>query len=78
MNGLVGAPVCPTFDDVATAVPTVVRHAEALDIVMVRPDGERVTIAGDELAGDDAVATRVLSTSNPTRSTLPLRPRSGR
>ena len=50
VNGLVGAPVCPTFDDVATAVPTVVRHAEALDIVMVRPDGERVTIAGDELA----------------------------
>ena len=37
VNGLVGAPVCPTFDDVATAVPTVVRHAEALDIALVRP-----------------------------------------
>jgi replication fork clamp-binding protein CrfC len=50
VNGLVGAPVCPTFDDVATAVPTVVRHAEALDIALVRPDGERVGIGGDELA----------------------------
>src|SRR5690349_13874661 len=50
VNGLVGAPVCPTFDDVATAVPTVVRYADALDIAVVRPDGERVGIAGDELA----------------------------
>ncbi len=31
VNGLVGAPVCPTFDDVATAVPTHVRHAETGD-----------------------------------------------
>jgi len=50
VNGLVGAPVCPTFDDVATAVPTVVRYAEALDVAVVRPDGERVGIGGDELA----------------------------
>ena len=50
VNGLVGAPVCPTFDDVATAVPTVVQHADVLDIVMVRPDGERVGIPGDQLA----------------------------
>jgi hypothetical protein len=50
VNGLVGAPVCPTFDDVATAVPTVVRHADGLDIAMVRPDGERVPITGDQLA----------------------------
>ena len=50
VNGLVGRPVCPTFDDVATAVPTVVRHADALEIAMVRPDGERVGIKGDELA----------------------------
>jgi hypothetical protein len=50
VNGLVGAPVCPTFDDVATAVPTVVQHADVLDIVMVRPDGKRVGIPGDQLA----------------------------
>ncbi|KAE8762646.1 dynamin family protein [Georgenia thermotolerans] len=28
INALVGAPVCPVDDDVATAVPTVVRHGE--------------------------------------------------
>jgi Dynamin family len=49
VNGLVGAPVCPTFDDVATAVPTVVRHADALEVVLVRPDGERITIPADTL-----------------------------
>ncbi len=45
VNGLVGAPVCPTFDDVATAVPTVVQHAETVTVTLVRmhdrPDGER-------------------------------------
>jgi replication fork clamp-binding protein CrfC len=56
VNGLVGAPVCPTFDDVATAVPTVVRHAEAVSVTLVRapgPDGtggERVDVPADELA----------------------------
>ena len=50
VNGLVGAPVCPTFDDVATAVPTVVRHAEAVEVVLVRPDGQRVAIPADSLA----------------------------
>jgi hypothetical protein len=50
VNGLVGAPVCPTFDDVATAVPTVVRHADAVEVTLVRPDGERVTVPADSLA----------------------------
>jgi hypothetical protein len=50
VNGLVGAPVCPTFDDVATAVPTVVRHADSVGLALVRPGGERVEVAGDELA----------------------------
>ncbi len=36
VNGLVGAPVCPTFDDVATAVPTRVRHADKVTITLVR------------------------------------------
>ena len=49
VNGLVGAPVCPTFDDVATAVPTVVRHADAVEAVLVRPDGTRVAIPADSL-----------------------------
>jgi hypothetical protein len=50
VNGLVGAPVCPTFDDVATAVPTVVRHADSLEVVLVQPDGERVAVGADTLA----------------------------
>jgi hypothetical protein len=40
VNALVGAPVCPTFDDVATAVPTVVRHAQAVTLTLVRITGE--------------------------------------
>ena len=61
VNGLVGAPVCPTFDDIATAVPTHVRHAEKVTITLVRdldPDGpdpdqrrtERIEVPADELA----------------------------
>ena len=50
VNALVGAPVCPVSDDVATAVPTVVRHADALDVALVRADGTRVAVAGDALA----------------------------
>jgi hypothetical protein len=58
VNGLVGAPVCPTFDDVATAVPTVVHHAEKVTVTLVRtherPDGERrserIVVPSDELA----------------------------
>ncbi|MGE0299160.1 dynamin family protein [Pseudonocardia sp.] len=57
VNGLVGAPVCPTFDDVATAVTTVVRHADAVSLTLVRITGtgeerrvERVTAPAEELA----------------------------
>ena len=39
VNGLVGAPVCPTFDDIATAVPTMVRYAETVTITLVRRPG---------------------------------------
>ena len=61
VNGLVGAPVCPTFDDVATAVPTHVRHADQVRITLVRdldpagtdPDQrrtERIEVPADQLA----------------------------
>ncbi|HVM14764.1 MAG TPA: dynamin family protein [Egibacteraceae bacterium] len=60
VNGLVGLPVCPVFDDVATSVPTVVRHAETPTAHLVRVldhDGEggeprlhRVEVAVEELA----------------------------
>ncbi len=60
VNGLVRAPVCPVFDDVATSVPTVVSYAEkpvAALIRVVEParDGvpaklERVELPIEELA----------------------------
>lgn len=37
VNALVNAPVCPVDDDVATAVPTVVKHAETTTVTVVRP-----------------------------------------
>jgi hypothetical protein len=49
VNALVGAPVCPTFDDVATAVPTVVKHAEAVSVTLVRGT-ERIEVPVTELA----------------------------
>ena len=61
VNGLVKAPVCPVHDDMATSVPTVVRHAEIPVAALVRllnPEGddlssrptERVDVSIDKLA----------------------------
>jgi hypothetical protein len=36
VNGLVRAPVCPVFDDIATSVPTVVRYAPEPTAALVR------------------------------------------
>jgi GTPase SAR1 family protein len=36
VNALVSAPVCPVYDDVATAVPTVVRYGETSTVTLVR------------------------------------------
>jgi len=36
VNALVNAPVCPVDDDVATAVPTVVRNAKTTTVTLVR------------------------------------------
>ena len=49
VNALVGAPVCPVFDDVATAVPTIVRHADAVTVTLVRGE-ERIDVPAAELA----------------------------
>ena len=74
VNGLVGAPVCPTFDDVATAVPTVVRHAETpwTIVARCRPDGD---------AGRDPGATSSPTTSasraTPATARAGATPRSG-
>ncbi|MCA1672011.1 MAG: dynamin family protein, partial [Actinobacteria bacterium] len=62
VNGLVRAPVCPVHDDMATSVPTVVRHADTPVAALVRvhdPEGadnpserriERVEVPIDQLA----------------------------
>jgi hypothetical protein len=56
VNGLVRAPVCPVFDDVATCVPTVIRYATEPTAALVRviddPAGaklERVELPIEEL-----------------------------
>lgn len=36
VNALVNAPVCPVDDDIATAVPTVVKYAETTSVALVR------------------------------------------
>ncbi|GAB2811232.1 dynamin family protein [Lentzea nigeriaca] len=48
VNGLLGAPVCPVFDDIATSVPTVVRYAEQPVVTLVRGDS-RVEVPVDQL-----------------------------
>jgi hypothetical protein len=40
VNALVNAPVCPVDDDIATAVPTVVKHAETTTVMLVREGAE--------------------------------------
>src|SRR6185312_3292531 len=41
VNALVNAPVCPVDDDISTAVPTVVKHAEtAIAWVVREPEGD--------------------------------------
>lgn len=46
VNGLVKAPVCPVHDDMATSVPTVVRHAEIPVAALVR----LLSSEGDDLS----------------------------
>jgi len=54
VNGLVGAPVCPVLDDLSTAVPTVIRYAEAPVVTLVRVlDAdvvERTTVPLEDIA----------------------------
>ncbi len=53
VNALVGVPICPVDDDVATAVPTEVRYAEQPWAALVHPAGEgteRVEVPIEKLA----------------------------
>src|SRR5262249_21233665 len=59
VNALVGAPVCPVFDDLATSVPTVVRHGDTATVTLVRvldadgsaaqPRPERIPVEVEQL-----------------------------
>ncbi|MEJ3655137.1 dynamin family protein [Actinomycetes bacterium KLBMP 9759] len=56
VNALVAAPICPVSDDIATAVPTVVHHAEGVAVTLLRsPVGdaapERVAVPPSGIAG---------------------------
>ena len=57
VNGLVGAPVCPVADDVATVVPTVVRAGEAPRASLVLATGPGGTGGGSP--ADDGPTERV-------------------
>ncbi|MEV0677761.1 dynamin family protein [Actinosynnema sp. NPDC050436] len=50
VNALVNAPVCPVDDDVATAVPTAVRHAATPHAVLVDAAGTRTGVPVGALA----------------------------
>jgi hypothetical protein len=74
VNALLSAPVCPVFDDVATAVATAVSFAPEPELTLVRsaPDGDgrareqrtrRTDVTVDELAA--VVAEHVTEARNP-------------
>jgi hypothetical protein len=73
VNALVSAPVCPVYDDVATAVPTVVQFAEEPVLTVVRqhdgadgPVEQRTTRSDVPLPElSEAVAAHVSASHNP-------------
>lgn len=48
INALVNAPVCPVDDDIATSVPTVVRHGTAPTAAILFPKGGGSATGGDQ------------------------------
>jgi hypothetical protein len=49
VNALLGAPICPVDDDIATAVPTFVRHGAELRASVLMADGQRHEIPSAEV-----------------------------
>ena len=56
INALVNAPVCPVDDDIATSVPTVVRHGTAPSAAIMFPMG-----GGSSTGVDQALETRPIA-----------------
>src|SRR5690554_6372351 len=48
INALVNAPVCPVDDDIATSVPTVVRHGSVPSAAVMFPKGGGSATGGDQ------------------------------
>ena len=59
VNALVNAPVCPVDDDIATAVPTVVKHAETTTAALVRDGGDERAHRAHRGAGRPARPARL-------------------
>ena len=77
VNGLVGAPVCPMFDDVATAVPTVVRHAEKRWTIALVGGPTATSGASSDRAGRRAAPTTSASRATPATGRAGATSRSG-
>lgn len=69
INAMVNAPVCPVDDDVATAVPTVVRYAPEPTVNIVRgkrsEDGENVVLQDPVRVPIEKLAEHVSEAGNP-------------
>lgn len=69
VNALVNATVCPVDDDIATAVPTLVRFGEETSVTLVReapgPDGVATEKAERTVVGLDQLAEHVSEAGNP-------------
>jgi hypothetical protein len=69
INALVGAPVCPVDDDVATSVPTVVRYGDKPSAILIAPqggggaDGEQTLVRRN--VSIDELAAYVAESGNP-------------
>lgn len=85
VNALLGAPICPVADDVATAVPTVVRHGPSARAELIRarasaradwfvPEAEleRDAVPVDELARRLPAATDVAGPGSIVRAEVQL------
>jgi hypothetical protein len=68
LNALVNAPVCPVDDDIATSLPTVVKHAETASVALIRESesdsGEPLPVQRTEIPIDE-LAQYVSEAGNP-------------
>ena len=67
VNALVNATVCPVDDDIATAVPTLVRHGEEISVTLVRESapGSAETSSQRDVVPIEELAEYVSEAGNP-------------